>query len=68
MVVEMTGVSVRFETGVLGGEEVLILRYCLGGFVIVKFFTEMYDSCSGGVCLAVDDMGGLCLSFDGVCF
>ena len=58
MVVEVTGVSVCFETGVLGGEEVLVLRYRLGGFVIVRFFTETYDSCSGVVCSAVDNMVG----------
>ena len=35
MVVELTGVSVRFGTGGLGGKGVLILRYRLGRFVIV---------------------------------
>ena len=58
MVVEMTGISVCFETGELGGEEVLVLRCRLRGFVIVKFFTETYDSCSGEVCSAVDNMVG----------
>ena len=58
MVVGMTGISVRFETGELGGEEVLILRYRLRRFVIVKFFTETYDSCSGEVCSAMDNMVG----------
>ena len=56
--VEVTGVSVRFEAGELGGKEVLILRYRLRGFVIVRFFTESYDSCSGEVCSAMDNMVG----------
>ena len=56
--VEMTSISVRFETGELGGEEVLILRYRLRRFVIVRFFTETYDSCSGEVCSAMDNMVG----------
>ena len=54
----MTGISVRFETGELDGEEVLVLRYRLRRFVIVKFFTETYDSCTGGVCSAMDNMVG----------
>lgn len=58
MVVDMTGISVCFETGVLGGEEVLILRYRLRRFVIVRFFTETYDPCIGGVCSAMDNMVG----------
>ena len=40
MVVELTGISVRFETGELVGEEVLVLRYRLGRFVFVKFFLK----------------------------
>ena len=58
MVVDMTGVSVRFEAGELGGKEVLVLRYRLRGFVVVKFFTETYDYCSGEVCSAMDNMVG----------
>ena len=58
MVVEMTGISVRFETGELGGKEVLILRYRLRRFVIVRFFTETYDPCTGEVCSAMDNMVG----------
>ena len=58
MVVEMTGISVCFETGELDGKEVLILRYRLKRFVVVKFFTETYDSCSGEVCSAMDNMVG----------
>ena len=54
----MTGVSVRFETGELDGKEVLVLRYRLKRFVIVKFFTETYDPCTGGACSAMDNMVG----------
>ena len=58
MVIEMTGISVRFETGELDGKGVLILRYRLRRFVIVKFFTETYDPCTGEVCSAMDNMVG----------
>lgn len=58
MVVDMTGISVRFETGELGVKEVLILRYRLRRFVIVRFFTETYDPCTGEVCSAMDNMVG----------
>ena len=58
MVVELTGISVRFEAGELGGREVFILRYRLGRFVVVRFFSETYDSCSGEVCSAMDNMVG----------
>lgn len=54
----MTGVSVRFETRELDGREVLVLRYRLKRFVIVRFFTETYDPCTGGVCSAMDNMVG----------
>lgn len=52
----MTGVSVRFETRELDGREVLVLRYRLKRFVVVRFFTETYDPCTGGVCSAMDNM------------
>ena len=58
MVVDMTGVSVRFEASELDGREVLILRYRLKRFVVVRFFTETYDPCTGGVCSAMDNMVG----------
>ena len=54
----MTGVSVRFETRELDGREVLVLRYRLKRFVVVRFFTETYDSCTGEVCSAMDNMVG----------
>ena len=52
----MTGVSVRFEASELDGREVLILRYRLKRFVVVRFFTETYDPCTGEVCSAMDNM------------
>jgi hypothetical protein len=58
MVVVVTGISVRFETRELGGKEILVLRYRLKRFVIVRFFTETYDPCTGGVCSAMDNMVG----------
>lgn len=58
MVFGMTGVSVRFETREMGGGEVLVLRYRLRRFVVVKFFTETYDPCTGEVCSAMDNMMG----------
>ena len=58
MVVDMTGVSVRFETRELDGREVLVLRYRLGRSVVVRFFTETYDPCPGEACSAMDNMVG----------
>ena len=58
MVVDMTGVSVRFEASELDGREVLILRYRLRRFVVVRFFTETCDPCTGEVCSAMDNMVG----------
>ena len=56
--VDVTGISVRFETRELGEKEVLVLRYRLKRSVIVRFFTETYDPCTGGVCSAIDNMVG----------
>lgn len=58
MAVDMTGISVRFEASELDGKEVLILRYRLKRFVVVKFFTETYDPCTGEACSAMDNMMG----------
>lgn len=54
----MTGISIRFETRELDGREVLVLRYRLKRFVVVRFFTETYDPCTGEVCSAMDNMMG----------
>lgn len=54
----MTGVSVRFETRELDGRGVLVLRYRLKRFVVVRFFTETYDPCTDEVCSAMDNMVG----------
>lgn len=56
MAVDMTGISVRFEASELDGKEVLILRYRLKRFVVVRFFTETYDPCIGEACSAMDNM------------
>jgi hypothetical protein len=58
MAVDMTGVSVRFETRELDGREILVLRYRLKRFVVVRFFTETYDPCTDEVCSAMDNMVG----------
>ena len=58
MAVDMTGISVRFETRELDGREVLVLRYRLRRFVVVKFLSETYDPCTGEVCSAMDNMVG----------
>ena len=58
MVVDMTGISVRFETCELDGRDVLVLRYRLKRFVVVKFFTETHDPCTDEVCSAMDNMVG----------
>lgn len=36
----MTGISVRFETRELEGREVLVLRYRLKRFVVVRFLLK----------------------------
>lgn len=54
----MTSISVRFETYMLDGVEVIVLRYRLRRFTIVRFFAETYDSCTGEVCSAMDNMVG----------
>lgn len=58
MVVDVIGVSVCFEASELDGREVLVLRYRLKRFVVVRFFTETYDPCTGEVCSAMDNMVG----------
>lgn len=54
----MTSVSVRFGTYVFDGVEVIVLRYRLRRYTVVRFFTETYDSCTGEVCSAMDNMVG----------
>ena len=58
MVVGMTGISVCFETSELDGKEVLVLRYRLKRFVVVRFLLKTYDPCTGEDCSAMDNMVG----------
>lgn len=39
----MNGISVRFDTNVYDGNEVIILYYRVNGVQGCKFFTETYD-------------------------
>lgn len=48
MVVEMAGLSVKFDTRMDDGIEVITLYYRVNGHLCVcKCFTETYDSCTG---------------------
>lgn len=57
MVVEMAGFSIRFDTGMDDGVEVVTL-YCRvnGCLCVCKCFTETYDSCTGVTCSALLNM------------
>lgn len=57
MVVEMAGLSVKFDTRMDDGVEVIILYYRVNGRVCVcECFTETYDSCTGVTCSALLNM------------
>ena len=56
MVVVMAGLSVRFDTRVYDGNEVITLYYRANGVFGCKFFTETYDPRTDGVCSAMDNM------------
>ena len=57
MVVEMAGFSVKFDTRMDDGVEVITLYYRVGGGLCVcKCFTESYDSCTGVTCSALLNM------------
>lgn len=56
MVVEMASLSVRFDTRVYDGNEVITLYYRANGVFGCKFFTETYNPCTDGVCSAMDNM------------
>lgn len=57
MVFEMTGLSVKFDTRVDDGIEVITLYYRVNGRVCVcARFTETYDSCTGVTCSALLNM------------
>lgn len=56
MVVEVAGLSVRFDSRVYDGNEVIVLYYRANGVFGCKFFTESYNPRFDGVCSAMDNM------------
>lgn len=57
MVFEMVGFSVKFDTRMDNGIEVITLYYRVNGRLRgCKCFTETYDSCSGVTCSALLNM------------
>lgn len=57
MVVEVAGLSVKFDTRVVGGVEVIILSYRVNGCLCgCECFVETCDSCSGVTCSALLNM------------
>lgn len=57
MVVEVAGLSVKFDTRMDDGIEVITLYYRVNGRLCVcKRFTETYDSCTGVTCSALLNM------------
>ena len=57
MVVEMAGLSVKFDTRMDDGIEVITLYYRVNGRLCdCKRFTETYDSCTGVTCSALLNM------------
>ena len=56
MVVDMTGISVRFDTDWYDGAEVITLYYRANGVFGCKFFTETYSPRTNEVHSAMDNM------------
>lgn len=56
MVVDMTGISVRFYTDWYDGNEVITLYYRAHGVFGCKFFTETYSPRTNEVRSAIDNM------------
>lgn len=56
MVVEMRGISVRFDTNVYDGSEVITLYYRANGVFGCKFFTETYNPRTNEVRSAMNNM------------
>ena len=53
----MVGFSVRFDSRVVDGVEVITLYYRVNGRLCgCKCFSEVYDSCSGVTCSALLNM------------
>lgn len=58
MVVEMNGISVRFDSSVYDGSEVITLYYRANGVFGCKFFTETYNPRTDEVRSAMNNMLG----------
>lgn len=56
MVVEMASLSVKFDTRMYDGNEVVTLYYRANGVFGCKFFTETYNPRTDGVCSAMNNM------------
>lgn len=56
MVVGMAGLSVKFDTRMYDGNEVITLYYRVNGVFGCKFFTETYDPRTDGGCSAMNNM------------
>lgn len=56
MVVGMACLSVKFDTRMYDGNEVITLYYRVNGVFGCKFFTETYDPRTDGVCSAMNNM------------
>lgn len=52
----MSGISVRFDTRVYDGGEVITLYYRANGVFGCKFFTETYNPRTNKVCSAMSNM------------
>lgn len=52
----MAGISVRFDTKVYDGDEVITLYYRANGVFGCKFFTETYNPRTGEVRSAMNNM------------
>lgn len=56
MVVELASLSVKFDTRMYDGNEVITLYYRANGVFGCKFFTETYNPRTDGVCSAMNNM------------
>lgn len=52
----MNGISVRFDSNVYDGSEVITLYYRANGVFGCKFFTETYNPRTDEVCSAMSNM------------
>lgn len=52
----VNGISVRFDTRVYDGSEVILLYYRVNGVLGCRFFTETYNPRTNEVCSAVSNM------------